>query len=71
MSRMRMRVERERAGLSRAALAREAAMHPATVGQIESGRLRPYPSQLAKVADALGWKDAPERLLDDTGAGDS
>lgn len=71
MTLMRMRCERERAGMSRAALARVAEMHPATVGQIESGRLRPYPSQLAKVAAALGWEGEPEGLLEEIAGGGS
>jgi len=41
-------------GWSRAELARRARLHPTTVGLIESGRLLPYPTQLAKLATALG-----------------
>lgn len=51
--------ERRRAGMSRSELGRAAEMHPATVGQIESGYIgRPYDSQLVKLARALGWPEA-------------
>ena len=46
--------ERTRRGWSKSELARRAGMNAATVGQIESGRWRPYRSQLAKLAEALG-----------------
>jgi ribosome-binding protein aMBF1 (putative translation factor) len=45
-------------GWSRAELARRAAMNPATVGLIESGRLKPYAGQVAKLAQALGLCDS-------------
>ncbi len=62
---LRLQAERQRAGFSRAALARAAAMHPSSVGQIESGRLVPYESQLTKLAGALGWpEDRAEELLE-------
>jgi len=41
-------------------------MNQTTVGQIEAGRLQPYPSQLQKLAAALGVDD-PKDLLDETG----
>ena len=50
----RLRVERERRGWSRAELARRARLNAVTVGLIEAGRLVPYPSQLRKLAGALG-----------------
>jgi len=55
-----IRLTRERVsnGWSRAELARRAGLHPSTVGAIESGRLRPYTAQLAKIALALGWPEA-------------
>ena len=45
---------REARGWSRAKLARRADMAAGDEGKIESGRLRPYPSQLRKLARALG-----------------
>jgi len=61
----RMRIERERAGMSRAAVARVAEMNASSVGQIEVGRLRPYPSQLARIAAAIGWEGEPDGLLEE------
>jgi len=49
--------ERVSNGWSRAELARRAGLHPSTVGSIESGRLRAYPGQLAKIARALEWPE--------------
>lgn len=46
--------KRSERGWSRAELARRAQMSASDVGKIEAGRLRPYPSQLCKLADALG-----------------
>jgi transcriptional regulator with XRE-family HTH domain len=62
---LRLERERERRLLSRSALARLANMHPATVGQIESGYIgKPYPVQLAKLAAALEWQGEPADLLE-------
>jgi transcriptional regulator with XRE-family HTH domain len=61
----RLQALREERRWSRAELARRAGMHPATVGAIESGRLRPYPGQLAKLAAALGHPEGAD-LLDAT-----
>lgn len=44
---------RRKAGLSQAALARKAEMHPTTVSLIEGRRLVPGQGQLAKLAAAL------------------
>jgi len=49
---------------SRAELARRARIAAGDVGKIESGRLRPYDSQLRKLARALGMPpDAATNLL--------
>lgn len=48
-----LRTERTGRGWSRAELARRARLNQVTVGQIEAGRLIPYPSQLRKLARAL------------------
>ncbi|MCE5255019.1 MAG: helix-turn-helix domain-containing protein [Actinomycetia bacterium] len=50
-------------GWSQAKLARTAELCQATVSQIESGRLKPYPNQLQKLANALQWTGNPEELL--------
>ena len=52
-----LKEERERRGLSRAALARKADMNPSEISHIESGRHIPYDSQLLKIAAALGVED--------------
>lgn len=52
-------------GWSISRLAREANMHTSTVSSIESGRLRPYPSQVEKLAKALGWEDDPLKLFEE------
>jgi transcriptional regulator with XRE-family HTH domain len=53
---------------SQAELARQSGLNPNTVCQIEAGRLRPYASQLAKLARALGVDENPETLLSDVDA---
>lgn len=54
-------------GLSLAALSRLAEMHPTTVGQIEKGYIgKPYPSQMSKLANALGVPtDHSDELLEE------
>jgi transcriptional regulator with XRE-family HTH domain len=63
---MLLKAERKKLGWSQARLAREAELCQATVSQIENGRLRPYPSQLLKLANAVNWSGDPEDLLGDT-----
>lgn len=58
-----MEVLRREQGLSKAALARKADVQPNLVTWVEAGRFVPYPSQLEKLADALGEPD-PERLME-------
>jgi ribosome-binding protein aMBF1 (putative translation factor) len=57
---------REAKGWSKSELARVSHMNATTIGQIETGRWRPYDSQLKKLARAL---DIPEseahRLLEE------
>ncbi len=66
---MRLTEERTLRGWSRAELARRAGINASTVGLIESGRLRPYPSQLVKLANALGVTESEAHvLLEDTPA---
>lgn len=59
---MKITEHRKMKGWSQAELARRAGMHPSTVSLIESGRQVPYPSQLAKLAKALG---VPADLLEE------
>ncbi len=53
-------LERERLnkGWTRAELARHASMQAGVIGWIETRRFIPYPSQLEKLADALGIEDS-------------
>ena len=67
---MRLIEERNQRGWSRAELARRAGMHPSTVSLIESGRLVPYPSQLDKLAAALGLKSRDDLLATVETSGD-
>ena len=60
---MRLTDERTRRGWSRAELARRADMNATTVGLVEAGRFIPYPSQLAKLARALGLPEARAHQL--------
>ena len=49
----RLRVEREKRGWTKAEYARRAKMNASTISWIESGRFRPYPGQVKKLARAL------------------
>ena len=63
---MLLKQVRQELGWSQAKLAREAELCQATVSAIENGRLRPYPRQLQKLADAVRWSGDPEDLLMET-----
>jgi transcriptional regulator with XRE-family HTH domain len=66
MARLRLTVERERRGFSKAQLARRASIDQGLVGKIESGRIQPYPKELGRLARALGVsKENAQTLLDD------
>jgi ribosome-binding protein aMBF1 (putative translation factor) len=54
---------RETQGWSRQELARRSRLTPGEVGKIEHARLVPYPSQLQRLAGALGWSGDPSELL--------
>ena len=57
-------------GMTKADVAREARMQGNVIGWIESRRFVPYPSQLAKIADAVGWEGDPEELLEEADGDD-
>lgn len=61
----RLQQEREARGWSKSELARRARMANSTVGNIESGRLQPYPVQLAKLSRALEWPGEETELLEE------
>lgn len=56
---------REQQGKTRAKLGALAEVHPARVGQIESGRYVPYPPELTRLAKALDWEGEPAALLEE------
>lgn len=60
---LKLKTVREERGMSRAAVARAAGINAATYSQIELGRFFPYPVQIHKIADALGWTRDPLTLL--------
>jgi len=57
--------QREARGWTRRRLGERADLHPARVGQIESGRVMPYPPELERLARALGYTGEPAGLLEE------
>ena len=67
---IRLKEKRQRRGWTQAELARRADLNAGTVSLIESRRFRPYESQLAKLARALGVAETEaESLLSDDDRG--
>jgi transcriptional regulator with XRE-family HTH domain len=62
---IRLTRERERLGWSKQRLAQEARISPPYISQAESSRRIPYPRELERIANALGWDGAPAGLLED------
>lgn len=62
---IRLQLEREKRGLSKAELARRAKMQPGDVGKIESGRAKPYDVQLKKLGRAMRLRVAESLTLGD------
>lgn len=62
---------REERCWTRAELARRTRMSPGDVGKIEAKRLTPYPSQLRKLARALGLPIADAASLIDVAAAET
>jgi ribosome-binding protein aMBF1 (putative translation factor) len=66
----RLSVVRRSRGWSKNELARKASLHPAPVGQIESGRFLPYAVQLDRLARALEWPvGEADKLLEEVEVG--
>ncbi|MDP2402190.1 MAG: helix-turn-helix transcriptional regulator, partial [Actinomycetota bacterium] len=63
MTRTRLQVERVRQGRSAADVSRAAALGNTMYGWIEQRRYVPYPVQLERIAEALGWERDPSELL--------
>jgi transcriptional regulator with XRE-family HTH domain len=61
---LKLKEQRLRRGWTQQDLAYHARMAAADVSRIESGRLKPYPSQLARLARVLGI--TPEELMQRT-----
>jgi len=60
---LKLKAERQRRRWTQAKVAYRAGLHPAELSRIESGWLRPYPRQAARLARVLGLK--PTELLDE------
>ena len=55
-------------GRTKMKLGAEADVHPARVGQIESGRYVPYEPELRRIARALRYQGNPRELLEEVEA---
>lgn len=66
----RLRFERERRGLTIAALARVAWMNSADVSKMERGRVLPSREQAQRIAAALRWEGPLEELFAPIDAGE-
>ena len=64
----RFKCQRAKKGWSQAELARRTGMHPSTISRIETGQMRPYPSQVKKIASVLGI--AEDDVMEEVGGGD-
>jgi transcriptional regulator with XRE-family HTH domain len=51
---LRLKAERLRRGWTQVDLSYHARVSPAEISRIETGRLRPYPSQVERIAHVLG-----------------
>lgn len=66
---LRLTHERLQRGWSKAHLARRARLDQALVSKFESGRAKPYPRELRRLAHALGLPaDQAHNLLDEVAA---
>jgi len=60
---------REDQNRSKANLARKSKNDQALISKVESGRMKPYPKQLERIADALGQpRDEAHLLMQEVGA---
>lgn len=58
-------LERQKLGMSQAALARATGANPSSISRIESGKEPPYPLRARRIADALGWEGDPMALFEE------
>jgi transcriptional regulator with XRE-family HTH domain len=59
----KLTAERQRRNWSKAELARRSRLDQGNLGKIESGRVRPYPRELHRLARALGIPATAEQSL--------
>jgi transcriptional regulator with XRE-family HTH domain len=59
----KLTAERQRRNWSKAKLAQRACIDQGTISKIESGRVRPYPKELHRLARALGIPSADAQSL--------
>jgi len=55
--------QREAFGWTKRELGQRADLHPARVGSIENGRVKPYDVELGRLARALGYHGDPADLV--------
>lgn len=61
---IRLKKERTARNMKKSELSRASGVQAGTISWIEEGRFKPYPSQLEKLATALGVDD-PQCLLEE------
>ncbi|WP_158094472.1 helix-turn-helix transcriptional regulator [Olsenella sp. An290] len=66
-----MKFEREKQGLTQAALARVAWLNSSELSKMERGRTVPYEEQARRIAAALGWEGSLEELFEPIDAGEA
>lgn len=64
----RCKLLRMMSGKTQAVAAKDMGMHVSSLSSIETGRLRPYPGQVRKIAAALGWEGDPAELFEEVSA---
>ena len=67
---LRLTQLRQEAGLTKFRLGALSGIHPSRVGQTENGHVVPYPVELERLAQALGWQGEPAALLDEVESGE-
>ncbi len=51
---LKLTFEREKIGMSKAELSRKAGLDQSLISKIESGRIKPYPSEINRISYVLG-----------------
>ena len=63
--------ERRKRNMSQAELARRAGINQTSLSRIESGKEPAFPKRGQRIAEALGWTDAPEKLFEEIEVNDA